>query len=137
VFIPEPLKPSWDVTLLGLAIVLTPDARKKIKSHLGFYGDAIELLPIVRGETSYSLINVTYVPDCLKTDECKFRSSGTVEHYAFYPRRIRHSLFKIIPEAKGGVLIAEDIERPYASFKWQVEQAGLRGLKFKLLWEGD
>ena len=137
VYVPEPLQPPWDVSLLKLAIVMTPDARKKLKNHLDFYGRAIELLPLVHEDLTYTLINVTYVVNCLNREASKFRSTGTVEDYIFHPRRIDHSLFKIPEEAKGGIFVAEDSERPYWSFKWQCEQNNLVGLKWKLIWEGD
>lgn len=102
-----------------------------------FFGRAVELLPVAHQSVVYTLINVRYVVNCLHREASTFRVSGSIERYEFYPKRIDHSLFKIPEEAKGGIFMAEDAQRPYWSFKWQCEQHKLVGLTWKLIWEGD
>jgi hypothetical protein len=137
VYIHEPLLPKWEVSTLHGHLLLTPEARLKLKDHLHYYHRAIELLPIVHEGVTYSLVNVTYAPNCLNREKSEFRDTGSIRKYEFYPERIYHSLFKLPEEVRVIPFVFEDMERPYASFKWQCEQNKLVGLTWVLIWEAD
>lgn len=136
-YVPYPESRHWDVSLVfgPSALVLTESAFGRLREFLK--APCYEILPLEVAGRLFVVVNVLAVHDCLNREASKFRDTGTIEQYAFYPSRIIHSIFKIPEEAKGGIFVAEDVRRPHWSFKWQCEHLGLRGLKWKLIWEGD
>jgi hypothetical protein len=137
VYVLRPLDRPWDIfTIYGpSALVLTAAARIKLQAF--FDRGRYELLPLVHDGKNYTVINVLEVPNCLDREHCVFRSSGSIEKYAFHPGRFTTSLFKVPEAATGNLLVAYDETRPEWSFKHQVEMHKLEGVKFKLLWEGN
>jgi hypothetical protein len=124
----------WDIfTVFGpSALALTARATSLLRPY--FHEGPYELLPLPCNEDELTVVNVLEICSCLDRKRTKFRSTGSIERYAFLPEKFRWSLFKI-PEAKAGtLLVATDAVRPERSFKHWVERHDLKGIEFKLLW---
>ena len=136
-YVPYPDRKPWDIfDIYGpSALVLTEHALEVLRPV--FDAGLYELLPLIHDGTKYTVVNILEVTDCLDRDKCEFDSWGIVQKYAFIPERITHSLFKIREEVTGSFLVASDTARPEWGFKHLVEKHNLRGLEFRLRWEGN
>ena len=97
-----------------------------------------ELLPLpVDGETLY-VVNVLPCLNLLDVERSVWRGEpgrSTIKAFAFHPTRMqRYPLFKIPETINTSVLTCEGVLDPEFNFKPRVEEAGLTGLLFKILW---
>ena len=103
-----------------------------------------ELLPLTHQGENWSILNVTECVNMLDDERSKWVYGETtgakiqIAKYVFHASRVTESpLFKIPEMRKTQILTIEGFKDPEDEFKYRVEQAGLTGLKFKLLWSDD
>lgn len=112
------------------ALVLGERAEKAIGPLIAHDG---ELLPLACDEASLWALNVRRVVDALDVDRSSVvrLSSGrimTVREHVFHPVSLDGvSVFKL-PELPGSTYVTE-------SFRDAIDEAGLRGLDFNLVWD--
>ena len=109
-----------DVLLLkGLIKKLNPEAKIVLSSF---------------GKVDLHTIINTKLFDYEKAEIEKFKSSGrvmSIEKYAFKPEIIKDNhIFKIVEFPKSEVFVSDE-------FKQKVEEAGLKGFKFELVWDSE
>jgi len=88
------------------------------------------------------LMNVLECVDCLNHDKCEWiygKTTGKpiqITKWAIHPHLLpESSLFKI-PRFMGGLYVSTGLKDKEDEFKSILESAGLKGLKFSLVWEG-
>jgi hypothetical protein len=95
-----------------------------------------ELLPIVCGDESYFVFNVTRVIDALDEDECELKlfDDGDimdVVRFAFFPERIRGTTVFKVPQC---ILTDVFVTDPFVE---RVTDANLKGFTFRLVWSSN
>lgn len=101
-----------------------------------------EILPLQCSWGNYYITNVTYLIDCINYTESEYIPFGDgktefgaprvlwISKHVFYPERIKGiPIFKELNDPKGTIYVNE-------IFVDCVEKFKLKGLKFKLIWEG-
>lgn len=102
-----------------------------------------ELLPLRLGEETLFLLNVTRVVEDSLDPEKALCVPPEKRHvhiepfrYAFLPERLPAAGIFHIPEAVGRLLCAEDVgDQP--GFRRVVDEAGITGLNFRLVWDPE
>lgn len=121
--------------LTGAGIILNKTARSTLADVLR--PDEVELLPLPFENEMFWLVNVINVIDCLDTERSVFSGGSLVPDYlAFHPHLVKCTLFKL-PQQTLGIYVPEYTGDPKTEFKAAVEHAGLKGIKFDLLWESE
>lgn len=129
------LQPAEVSTIFGPgAIVVSERARESLQM---IWGDdtRAEFLPLDAEGTTLYIVNVLTIVDCLRPE--KSRLQGERRTYEFNPAHFDGPLFKIPQDLAGPVLGLEDSRNVEASFRYQVEESDLRGLRFEPIWEGN
>jgi hypothetical protein len=102
-----------------------------------------ELLPFPFNGETWLLLNVGPPINCLDEDASEW-AMGThdptkrlsLRKMAFHRRRLPDTLF-VVPEARVTVLCVEGLAGREDEFKATVEDLGLTGLRFELLWDSE
>lgn len=137
---PKLLPPDlWGFELSGTLIV-----NQKVADELdGFFARAGELLPVSWKGQQLFLLNVTECLNNLDRERSEWLKTPGGElvfptRFVFRSRRFSESsIFKIPETSKGAILIREETGDPETEFKAAVEHRGIKGVSFKLLWEGE
>ncbi len=96
-----------------------------------------ELLPLSCNRRKLFALNVTYVVNCLDKKKSRLALPHLIVEYAFRPKRLGVSLFKIPETRKMEILCVEGAAAPLDEFKGAVEHYGLTGLRFEKLWSSE
>ncbi len=137
--VPEPLLPAPDFWLLGPgAIIASPDAFAKIESLFVRSGEVLSL-PYEGRE--FKLLNVTACVNCLDHDRTEYLMAGAERgaptKYVFRAdHMLEYPIFKVPEAPLVSMFCPEWSVDPQEEFKAAVEELGLTGLIFKLVWEG-
>ena len=139
VFIYMPKHEPGDFFNFGGGILISsPMATEALRYHLQMAG---ELLPLPYAGETYTLLNVTECIECLDQERTKWQIGRTtgkrvgIRRYSFYPDRFSESdIFKIPHTSKAEILYVEGLKDQEDSFRYAVEAAGLRGLRFEEVW---
>jgi hypothetical protein len=132
-FIPERLRKSDTPGLSSHIPVFTPRAVEALADFLESNG---ELLPITCEGKRLFIFNVMRVIDALdeENSELKLFDDGDIMdilRFSFFPEKIgRTTIFKVPQCILTGVFVTEP-------FVKRVEEANLKGFKFRLLWSND
>jgi hypothetical protein len=126
----------WHVE--GGAIAIGPT----FSDPMGFFEMAGETLPIQVDGTELVLLNVLECLNSLDRKQTVWRNDprsgleAEIVRYVFHPRRFTvSSLFKIPETCEHEVLVVERTGDSEDELKAAVEEAGLTGIAFELLWE--
>jgi len=138
VFVPHPSLERPDIwgTFVGWgALAFEPHVADVVQLFLDQAG---EQLPLIHEKRRLTMLNVTYVTDCLDTDASESEPDlpHIVNKYVFHAHRLDYSLFKIPQTAMGELLTVEGLSAPDDEFKPTVEKHGFKGLIFNKLWSG-
>lgn len=128
-------KETGDVLPVDIsAVVVNERCFNIIKPYIQ---DAVQVLSAKTKKQKLFALNVTAVRDCLDCENSKlkhFSSSGRImriEKYAFHRERLSNAFIFKIPE--------EVHTHPYVTdgFKNLMEQNGIKGFKFVLVWQDE
>lgn len=99
--------------------------------------DNAELLPLACNDGEFFAVNITSVADVLdydKSDYTKFSYGNrimNITNYAFHEDKVKNiDLFKLVDEPLKRAFVSE-------RFKQRVEEQGLTGFKFELVWDSE
>ncbi len=121
-------------------IITSPRATEVLRTHLEMAG---ELLPLPHQGQTYIALNVTECINCLDQERTQWlcAEDGTrlyPDKYVFHRNRFSESAIFKIPETRmGEILVVEGLKDPHEEFRYEVEQAGLKGLTFEELWRDE
>jgi len=133
-------KPVGDFYNANHSVLITSArATETLYKHFKWAG---ELLPLPYKEQTFMLLNVTQCIDVLdedRTEFCMGKTSGVrlgITQYAFRPDRfVGTSLFKI-PQYNGSeIFVVEGVNDSSTEFREDVAAAGLKGLRFREVWD--
>lgn len=103
-----------------------------------------ELLPLQHQGETYYVVNVLECVNCLDEDNTQWIYGNTtgvkigIRSHVFYRTRFTETpLFKIPATSKAQILTVEGLADPEGEFKGRVEQCGITGLEFDLLWSDE
>jgi hypothetical protein len=130
----KPLGDRAGVDFRSDPVVLSRRALDELLPYIGRFG---QMLPLAFDECEYSLFNITNVVDALDeaaSEVWRFPSSGRIgdiKRYVFKPEAVRDQwIFKIPQRSKGFAFVTD-------RFVEAVQQAGLTGFGFELLWSDE
>ncbi len=139
IYVPHPVLTAPDFWALGPgAIIAGPAAFEKID---GLFVRSGEVLPLPFEGREYKLLNVTACVNCLDHDRCEWLMAEgkrvVPTKYIFRGDRLQeYPIFKVPEDRLVDMFCPEWSVDPQDEFKAAVEELGLTGLIFKLVWEG-
>jgi hypothetical protein len=97
-----------------------------------------ELFDIPLEKRKLTILNCTYVIDCLDLEKAKFdpATPWIIDEFAFHANRLDYSLFKI-PQNTKILFAVEGLASPDDEFKPLVEKHKLTGIRFEKLWSDE
>lgn len=139
----SPKKKAGDFWGIGSCCVpaVTRAAYPLVQTHAEMGG---EILPLTFEGVELLILNVTEVINCLDHEKCKWHDDGVTRRlnidagYHFRPERFSESSLFRLPETCRSTRLycVERSGDPEEDFKAAVESANLKGLQFKLIWQG-
>lgn len=140
-----PLLPIGDFPAFSGASIDPVFSRRALDELTDLLQGNGEILPLSCDEGEYYLFNVTHIADALDIENTEFKpysevdpdmallvddpDSPTITRFAFYPQKVKDlTIFKIPSRHQyNGTLVTD-------KFVQRVQEAGLKGFEFELLW---
>ncbi len=138
VYVPHPIRPAPDFWRLGPgAIIASPSAFEKINRLFVRCG---EILPLPFDGQEFKILNITACVNCVDQEHSEWLIAEgkrvTPTRYAFRGERVEsYPIFKVPESRLADMFCPEWSVDPQEEFKAAVEELGLTGLRFKLVWE--
>jgi hypothetical protein len=127
-----------DIWTLNGALVFPPEALAVLDDVLSKAG---ELLPLpFEGET-WHVFNIVHTTNCLNEEATTWLMNGEhrvrAQKLAFHEHRLPEPTLFTVPQASVRTLCIQGLVSPEDDFKAVVEDNGLTGLEFELLWDSE
>jgi hypothetical protein len=140
VFAPYPRRRRPDLWhLLGCAtLVCGGDVARMLEPH---FSEAGEVLPLPFEDDVLSLLNITEDLDCLDPAQSYDHRAdgkyfGIPDRYVFHAHRLPGPMLFKIPQTDVAEVLCNEDSSSSGGFRALVENYGLTGILFELLWEG-
>lgn len=141
VYVPYPRRPAGDFYQFSDGVLIA--SSYATEALLGHFEAAGELLPLPFGAQVFTVLNVTECINVLDHDRSKWLLGPTGDRlypldYAFHPQRFTEAtLFKIPETCRAELFMLERYPDCEGEFRYDYEQAGLRGLIFVEVWNDE